>query len=219
MAKRKTAQDSERQKIVRKALQVTWQLKGQLKVARMAYLRIGATLIRVRDEKIFADLGHADLEEYAEKRLKLCRASLYRYLNTYEWVKGSHPEWLAKKPKGFIPDLSDAGSLMWIEERLKASDLSPEDRAQLESLRKKALAGELRQSELAEFRKKGKKVDSLRAYLNKFRSFRTRCARIVGMPPEVVRCLDDAIELLQNHQEVAKCVFDGSDAGERHRLR
>ncbi|MEI7901926.1 MAG: 3-oxoacyl-[acyl-carrier-protein] synthase III C-terminal domain-containing protein, partial [bacterium] len=87
----------------------------------------------------------------------------------------------------------DAAGLMWIENELKRKDLSAADRQELEALQTKGLAGELRQSDLANWRKKGKKVDTIRSYLNKFRSFRTRCARITGMPPEVIHCLDDAI--------------------------
>lgn len=190
------------------ALQVTWQLKGRLKSFRMYYLLIGAMLVRVRDERLFADLHHPTLEDYADKRLKLGKTSLYQYLKVYDWAKASHPQWLEPHPKGFIPDFSDVSDLMWIEEELKRKDLKNVDRTALEGLLKKGLAGELRQSDLREWRKKGKKVDTLRDYLNKFRSFRTRCARISGMPPEVVKCLDDAIELLKNHQQVASCGFD-----------
>jgi len=215
MAKRKAVQKSDKQKIVQEALQITWVLKGQLKNARMSYLRIGSMLVKVRDEKLFTELGHVDMEDYAAKRLKLGRSSLYQYLKVYDWVKKSHVEWLKAKPKGFIPDFSDTGDLMWIEEKLKSADLNPEDRKELESLRKKALTGELRQSELAGWRKKGKKAETLHAYLNQFRSFRTRCARIVGMPPEVIKCLDEAIELLGNQHQVAQCGFDLSGADEK----
>jgi hypothetical protein len=143
---------------------------------------------------------------------------LYRYINVYDWVKASHPGWLEKHPKGFIPQMDDVAGLMWIENELKRKNLSESDRKDLEALRKKALAGELRQSELDEWRGKGQKVDTLRTYLAKFRSFRKRCARISGMPPEVVKCLDDAIEILKNHQQIALCGFDMPDKGQCARL-
>jgi hypothetical protein len=36
---------------------------------------------------------------------------------------------LAKHPKGFIPELTDANGLMWIEERLRDEHLGPQTRA------------------------------------------------------------------------------------------
>ncbi len=213
--KEKTVQKSEKQKAVQEALQVTWVLKGQLKSYRMSYLRIGAMLVRVREENLYGLLGHSDIQDYAEKRLKLGRASLYRYISVYDWVKVSHPEWLEKKPKGYIPEMDDIAGLIWIENKLKNRNLSQADRKELENLRKKALAGDLRQSELHDWRKKGSKVNTLQDYYNKFRSLRTRCARITGMPPEVIKCLDDAIEILRNHQQVANCGFDMLDNGQK----
>ena len=47
---------SERQIAAGKALQLTWELKGRLKSFQMYYLRIGAMLARVRDEKVFSVL-------------------------------------------------------------------------------------------------------------------------------------------------------------------
>jgi hypothetical protein len=51
-------------------------------------------------------------------------------------------------------------------------------------------------------------MDALQSYYNKFRSLRTRSARIVGMPPEVLKCLDDAIAILKNHQQIAHSGLD-----------
>lgn len=207
-----------KQESTQEALQVTWLLKGNLKNARIAYLRIGALLSQVRDKNLYAVLHHVDMEDYAEKRLQLGCTSLYQYIKVYDWVKAAHPGWLAKKVKGFIPDLSDVADLMQIDCELKRPNLSEKDRVQLESLQKKGLAGELRQSQMEEFRKKGKKVDTMKSYLNKFRSFRSRCARIAGMPAEVIKCLDDAIAILANHQQVAKCGFGISSVEERARF-
>jgi hypothetical protein len=57
--------------VVQEALQVTWVLKGHLKNAQIGYIRVGALLVQVRDKKLYIALGHADLEDYADKRLQL----------------------------------------------------------------------------------------------------------------------------------------------------
>ena len=103
---------------VQEALEVTWVLKGKLKSAQIAYLKIGELLAQVRDRKLFAELKHPSIEDYAQERLGLGRSSLYQYLQVYDWVRESHPEWLEPKPKGFIPYLSGANELMWIEHTL-----------------------------------------------------------------------------------------------------
>jgi len=158
-AKRKSSKKSGKQIAVQEALQLTWLLKGQLKSMQMAYLRIGAMLISARDEKMFTTLGHPDIEDYAEKRLNLGRASLYRYISVYDWVKASHPEWLEKKPKAFIPDLSDVADLMWIETKLADKTTDVATRAKLASLRTRGLDGKLRQRDLRNFRTKAKPQD------------------------------------------------------------
>lgn len=196
---------------VQEALQVTWLLKGKLKSAQIAFLRIGELLVQVRDKKLYAELKHADMEEYARERLNLSRATLYRYVQAYEWVKSSHPEWLEDKPKGFIPDLSDIGDMVWMEGQLKRTNLAAVDRKGLEALMQKAQVGELRQGQVTAYRQKdGKTTETVATYLGKFRDLRTRSARVKGMPPEVIRYLDNAIEILQNQQQVARCGFDMS---------
>ena len=60
------------------ALQITWQLKGNLKNAQLAYLRVGALLTKVRDKNLYSELKHPSMEDYAEKRLQLGKTSLYR---------------------------------------------------------------------------------------------------------------------------------------------
>jgi len=40
-----------------------------------------------------------------------------RYMQIHDWVRESHPAWLAKKPKGFIPELTDTYALMRNEGR------------------------------------------------------------------------------------------------------
>ena len=206
-------------KVVRQALQVTWVLHGQLKRARIQFLYIGKLLAQVRDENLYTALGHADLADYAAKRLRLGRASLYRYIQVYDWVKQSHPEWLEKPTKGFIPDLSDAADLMWIENELKRTDRSAADRAALEAMRTKGLDGRLRRNDLRQWRHKrnnGKKTDTLAAYLSELRRLRNRAAKVVGMPSEVIAHLDAAIEILKNHEAVANCGFDMTDPPEEY---
>jgi len=184
---------------VQEALQVTWLLKGKLKSAQIAYLRIGELLVKVRDQKLYSELKHADMEDYAEKRLQLGRASLFRYIQVYDWVSKSHPEWLQPKPKGFIPDLNDAVGLIWIENELARTNLTQQMRADLENLRKKALDGQLKKSELNAVRQQehGSK-DGAKSFLSKLRLLRKRGSALTSMPQEVITHLDAAIEILKN---------------------
>jgi hypothetical protein len=98
----------------------------------------------------------SDMEDYAAKRLGLQRSALYHYLQIHDWLREFHPSWLAPRPKGFIPELSDASALMWIERRLRDGRLSDSSRKELEAMRKKALAGALTAQEFRVLR------DSLR---------------------------------------------------------
>ncbi|MEK9135767.1 MAG: hypothetical protein AAB393_01485, partial [Bacteroidota bacterium] len=84
-SKKSSKAKSALQKAVQEALQVTWVLKGKLKSAQMAYLKIGAMLAQVRDKKMFSTLKHPDIEDYAWQRLKLRRSALYQYLQVYDW--------------------------------------------------------------------------------------------------------------------------------------
>ena len=183
------------------ALQVTFVLKGNLKRAQLMYLFIAKELADVRDRSLYAALGHKDMEDYAHQRLDLGRSSLYNYLHIYDWVSKSHPEWLGKNVKGRIPDLTDVGDLMWIEGALQHTDLAPAKRTLLEGLRKKALAGTLRQSELKAFRATEKPAkDQFAGFLKTLRELRKKAARIAGMPPEAISHLDAAINLAGNEK-------------------
>ena len=126
-----------------RAIQVTFVLKGHLKNAQIAYLRVAALLAQVRDQRLWAALKHPSLEAYAAERLGLQRASLWRYLQIYDWARKSHPGWLARRPKGFIPELTDAYALMWIERHLADEHLADEMRRTLERLRRKARVASL----------------------------------------------------------------------------
>src|SRR5882724_6914594 len=140
-----------------RANQITYFLKGDLKRLQVAYLRVGAKLAQIRDQKLYAALKHASLEEYAEQHLGLRRAALYRYLQIYDWARKKHREWFAKHPKGFIPELNDAYGLKWIEDQLEDEHVGPETRKDLEKLRRKALDGSLTQKEIDAFRRHGDK--------------------------------------------------------------
>ena len=198
-AKKKTAEKSPLQMAVQEALQVTWVLKGKLKSAQMAYLKIGAMLAQVRDKKMFSTLKHPDIEEYAQKRLKLRRASLYRYLQVYDWVRKSHAKWLEPKPEGFIPYFTDAVDLMWIENRLEDAKLAKEARKELETLKAKALEGQLKDGELDKWRKKrGSKSVGLKTLLSNVRLIRRRSSELKNMPAEAIKLMDELIEILDN---------------------
>ena len=172
-------------------MQITFVLKGHLKNVQLSYLRAGALLAKMRDERLFGALKYDSMESYAAESLGLQRASLYRYLQIYDWVRGRHREWLAKHPKGFIPELSDAHALMWIEARLEDGHLGPETRRELEALRRKALAGKLSKREIDEFRARGRKRrDSLAAIAASLRAIRRRLAVLPDLSPGVLADFD-----------------------------
>ncbi|MEI6514363.1 MAG: hypothetical protein WCO77_00165 [bacterium] len=200
---RKPVEKSEKQKIVAEALQTTWLLKGKLKSAQIAYLRIGELLVKIRDLKLDAALSHPSLEDYAEKRLQLGKSSLYRYIRVYEWVRDAHPQWLADKPEGFIPELDDVAGLMWIEKELARKNLPDQDRKELKKLKGQAFTGDLRQRDLTTWRQKGKAPELPGSYLTKLANLRKGCGKVTGMPPEVLQCLDEAITILKTRQLLA----------------
>jgi hypothetical protein len=144
------------QEAVHEAGMITGQLKAKLKNATTTFLDIGALLVQVRDRKLYEPLHDASLEIYANKRLDLCRSSLYGYIRVYEWVKQKHPEWLVRPLKGRVPNLTTISDLMWIDEELAKKDLKPEMKAKLLELEKKALAGKLSRSELQALRKRSR---------------------------------------------------------------
>lgn len=185
--------------VVQDALQTTWLLKGNLKNAQLSYLRVGVLLAKVRDKKLYEALGHVDMDAYAQARLSLGRSSLYNYLRIHDWVAQSHPAWIQPKPKGFIPDLSDIGDLMWIESELARSKVSDSRRATLEELRQKGLEGKLSRSETQKLRRKENTVESgLKKVISQLRLIRRRSAQLANMPPEALAHLDSAIAILAN---------------------
>ena len=203
-AKPKTA----KQIAANKANQTTWLLKGTLKNAQLSVIRVGKLLTLVRDEKMWQTLGHPDMEDYAEKRLQLGRASLYRYMQTYDWVLKNHPAWAAPKPQGFIPELNDIVDLMTIETELAKKDLTDKTKTVLEELKIKALSGNLKKGEVAKLRAQRKTIkDSLATFTSSLRNLRYKGAKLATMPPEVITHLDAAIEILKNEKAVAHLIL------------
>jgi len=186
------------------ALQTTWLLKGSLKNAQLAYLRVGKLLSQVREKKMYESLNHVDIEDYAEKRLQLGRSSLYKYLQVYDWVGSNHPDWLQPKPKGYIPDLNDIASLMVVEKGLQQKNVSPKRRKQLQALKDKALAGGLTESEVRGLGKTSvAKVYTMKSFLSNLKALRKKVAGVSGMPAEVIAHLDAALSILNNEKAVA----------------
>jgi hypothetical protein len=162
-------------------LQITWRLNGDLKNLQLYY-----------------HMEHADIESWAWDHLGMSEPSLRRYLRIHDWVKAHHPEWLEKKVKGRIPDLSDIDDLMWIEEELGRKDLGEKKEKALKELHTKALDGTLKRSELRAFRKSGRKsMDGLRTFLSALRALIRRGAQLAGMPPAAITHLDAAVGIIE----------------------
>jgi hypothetical protein len=190
-----------------RAVEITFVLKGDLKNVQLAYLRVAALLAKVRDDRLFAALKHPTMEDYAAKRLGLQRASVYRYLQIYDWVRDFHAAWLARKPKGFIPQLTDAYALMWIEKHLKHSTVSDAMRRTLERLRSKALAGQLTLAEFQEVQAEaGKHTTPLRALWHALRAAKKRAAAVSGLPSEVSADLDRLVSRVDDMLGLAERV-------------
>ena len=182
-----------------RANQITYFLKGDLKNLQVAYLHAGAKLAKIRDEKLYAALKYASLEDYAEKRLGMRRTALYRYLQVYDWARKNHRGWFAKHPTGFIPELYDAYGLLWIEEQLEDEHVGPETRKELETLRRKALDGTLTQRELDAFRHRGeKRRDSLTAVAASFRACRRRLGALPDVSPTLLAEVDAFLDHLKS---------------------
>src|SRR5262245_7906525 len=190
-----------------RAVEITFVLKGHLKNAQLAYLRVAALLAKVRDERLFAALKHPNMEDYAAKRLGLQRASVYRYLQIYDWAREFHAAWLARKPRGFIPQLTDAYALMWIETHLKHSSLSDAMRRTLERLRSKALAGQLTLAEFQDVQgQAGKHTTPLRALLRALRAAKRRSVAVKALPTEISADLDQLVARVEHMLGLARRV-------------
>lgn len=212
MAEQKAAEKKQKT-ASQEALEVTWTLKGHLKNVQIAYIRVGALLAKVRDKELYKALHHENMESYAEQRLNLGRASLYRYLQVYDWISEFHKEWLEPKPKGFIPELSDVADLIWIEQKLAQKNLAAKTRAELEELRAKALDGRLRKGDLDEWRRRGRGGEqALKSFLSKVRFLRKRGSELASMPSEAITHLDAAIEIIRNALALQRAGHDLTEA-------
>jgi hypothetical protein len=75
----------------------------------------------------------------------------------------------------------------------------------LEELRKKGLSGQLKEGELARWRRKGNPTDAgIKAFLSKLRNLRMRGSQLATMPPDVIADLDEAIGKLEKAVAEAK---------------
>lgn len=185
------------------AARLTWQMKGDLKNAQIAYLRVAVKLARVRDEKMYADLKHENMEQYAEVELKLGRSSLYNYLSVHDWVLKNHKEWLEPHPKGYIPDLNDAADAMSIEKELAKKNLQTAKRKTLKKLHEKALSGDLKEKDLEGFRRRSRaQKDDLDSIIERQRTLRNQTAKQRELA-DAVALMDSTIEVLENHRVVS----------------
>jgi hypothetical protein len=181
------------------AEQITTYLKSSLQTVRVAFLTVGRLLDQVRQGRFFALLGYADIESYAEQRLRLGRTSLYKYLQVFDWVVQHHPEWLDPGPDTFIPDLNDAVDLIYIEKELPRKDLADSTRKNLEALKEKALKGELKRTDLDPYRRRtSSNRDWRKGFLSLLRSVLQKGRKLKGMPPEVIDHLERAIDVLSH---------------------
>jgi hypothetical protein len=186
------------------ALMVTGFLKSSLQIVRRAFLQVGRLLNEVREKKLYAAMGHPDLDSYAFERLSLGKSSLHIYLHIFDWVREHHPEWIDAAPGVVVPDLNDVKDLIFVDNELKRTDLEPAPRKKLEAIKEKALKGELKKSETAAYRRGSRTGDEgLKAFLSSLRQLRIRGSRLKGVPPEAVARLDEAIEIVAHANTLA----------------
>lgn len=193
--------------VVQEALQLAFVLKGHIKRAQKYYLVIGRELAKMREEKYYEVLHHPTLADFAKEHLGLSQASMYRYLQMYDWASQKHPEWLKDGWKGTIPDLGDVPELICIEKKLERKDLKPEDRKALATIQKEALAGKLDPKNLQAYRRGNRVAKSpFKSYLSALRRDRKRGAAMAKMPAEVISNLDEAIAALQNAMDLDRAL-------------
>ena len=191
------------------AHQLTWQLEGWIKRIQVLYILVGIQLAKIRDEQHWKALRHPTIEDWAQKRLGLQRATLYHYLQVHEWLKREHPAWLKPKPKGFIPHLTGASALMWIEQQLRRRGLSESLRKDLAAMRAQAMRGTLTDDEFRDLRARVRgTTEPLRAMLARLKSLRREADGVPGFPDASSDALDEAIRALErslaSNREIAK---------------
>jgi hypothetical protein len=197
------------------ATRITGKLKGDLKNLQKAYLRVAEQLARVRDERLWAEMKnpkHPDIEDYAQKRLGLRRASLYRYLTAYDWVSKNHPAWLKTGCTETIPDMADILDLIWIDRELKKEDLAAQKKEALENLKVKAESGDLKSGELGKLRKKVNRSadDSVKSIVSGLRSLRERAVQGNTLSAATIASFDALIDLVESQIPPNIAGFDRS---------
>jgi hypothetical protein len=194
------------------ASRITWKLKGDLKNLQKAYLRVAGQLVRVRDERLWAEMinpRHPDIEDYAQKRLGLKKTSLYRYLLAYDWVSKNHPEWLDPDFKDTIPDMADIIDLVWIDKELKKDDLAEKKKEALTDLKEKAEAGDLKKGELGKLlrQRNRSQSDYAKSILTELRSLRKRAAQRNALSSEAMTQFDVLIGTVAKNVSVSSVDF------------
>src|SRR5262249_46634978 len=129
--------------------------------------------------------------------LRLQPSTLHGYLQVLAWVQANHPEWLQPKPKGYIPNLTRATALIWIEKRLERGVLTPEQRAELEKLRQEALEGKLTDKEGRDYRGRTKRPPDFRAFLTRLRALRGFALQIPSFPDAGFQGLDQTRQAVE----------------------
>jgi hypothetical protein len=209
-AKKKTKSSPPRPKspaqlAVQAAGKITGDLICSLQAERKAFLRIGQLLTEVRDLKHYATLHHPDIEDYADKRLQLCRSSLYRFMKAYAWVLEHHQEWLEVPPKVRIPDLHAIEGLIWAEQELEKKDLSAGRKKTLADLKQKALDGKLRAKDLTAARgATNSKEEGTRRLISLTRALRKRYYKSADIRAQkALPLFDEILGIMESGQETA----------------
>jgi hypothetical protein len=197
------------------ASRLTWKLKGELKRLQKSYLRVAEQLVRVRDERLWAEMKnpkHPNIEDYAQKRLGLKRSSLYRYLTAYDWVSKNHSEWLKTGFTGTIPDMTDILDMIWIDKELNAEDLAETKKEALAELLEKAEDGQLKKGELGRLRKKVNRSaeESVKSIASGLRSLRERAVQGHTLSAATITSFDALIDLVVSQIPPKVAGFDRS---------
>ena len=122
----------------------------------------------------------------------------------------------------FIPTLTGASALMWIEDQLRDGRPSDSARKELEAMRRQALRGALSDDEFRELRRKLRPtVEPLRG-MRRMKSLGRQADRLPRFPAEARAALDEAIRALErtlgSHQQMAKLLTSREIALARREL-
>jgi hypothetical protein len=116
-------------------------------------------------------------------------------------VREFHPNWLARKPKGFIPELTDAYALMWLDHRVAEGSIDGSERRELEKMRRKALKGSLSHNEFQRLQARTHgEMSPLRSFLSTLHSARRCGTRVPRMSPAILAELDRFIARVEAMQ-------------------